>query len=646
MTGRHLENFTIPSYDVKDQLKRHVYTRSMDAFARGDQARDAIVNMDQLKHRQMHMRQKLIQAIGGLPSMHTPLNPRMTGVVGCAGFRIEKIVFESRPSTFVTANMYIPEGIHAPRGTVLFLCGHNDQAKQIEEYQTVCQCLVLAGLVVLSVDPIGQGERLSYYEPAVNETTVRYGIIEHEYAGMQCWPLGDGLARYFLHDAMRAIDYLLTRPEVDADKIGVTGNSGGGTQTSLLMVCDPRIAAAAPATFIMNRETCMWSGQPQDAEQIWLGMTALGFDHEDILMAMVPRPVQVLAAAYDYFPIEGTRRTFDRTRRFWDMYGEVQNLEMYVDRSTHKYTHAMSKAAAAFFAKHLLASSPTDADVEITPLKPGLLWCTSSGQVRGDYRYARGVYEENIDRLDTLEKKRHQRLKENTLKHQALEWLQQKVFAARKIEELNPRYVPLGRMDELTLQSSIWWSQKDIINHAFIFKHFQNTGEELPITIAIWDKGTKQIQPHLEWIRQTCLSGRIVKVLDVTGSGALMPHPINTLDPMDMFGTIHKLSMDLFWLDDSLAALRTFDVIRALDAVAHLPDSHKENIEIFAYGRYSMYAQLAKTLDSRISRLETVCGIKSFGHCIRSRHYDAHDFAGLILPGMLNYFDLPDLEQW
>ncbi|MDO8685292.1 MAG: prolyl oligopeptidase family serine peptidase, partial [Clostridiales bacterium] len=301
-------------YNVKDQLKRFVYNRSSEAFDVGDAARDAIKSTGEIETRQTYMRAKFIKAIGGLPSSDSPLNPKLVGTVDCDGFRIEKIIYESRTKTFVTANLYIPDGISSPIGAVLFLCGHSEQAKHTGEYQIVCQYLVRSGLVVLAQDPVGQGERLSYYEKNLGTTTFNWGTGEHDYAGSQCWPLGDGLARYFVHDAMRGIDYLRTRPEVEPDRIGVTGNSGGGTQTSLMMIFDPRIAAAAPATFIMNRRTYMYTDGAQDAEQVWSGMTALGFDHEDILMAMIPKPVLVLAVKSDFFPIEGTRSTVERTK--------------------------------------------------------------------------------------------------------------------------------------------------------------------------------------------------------------------------------------------------------------------------------------------------------------------------------------------
>ena len=144
--------------------------------------------------------------------------------------------------------------------------------KAFGPYQEVCQYLVQAGLVVLAQDPIGQGERCSYYEKDLDRKLVDSGTDEHSYAGLMCLPLGNGIARYFVHDIIRSVDYLCTRPEVDASRIGITGNSGGGIQTALAMVCEPRLAAAAPANFIMNRRTYMYSGQGQDGEGVWPGV--------------------------------------------------------------------------------------------------------------------------------------------------------------------------------------------------------------------------------------------------------------------------------------------------------------------------------------------------------------------------------------
>ncbi|NSW91442.1 MAG: prolyl oligopeptidase family serine peptidase [Firmicutes bacterium] len=645
---KYYENWWI--YDFKDQLKRFIYKRSDEAFAQGDIFRDAIKTREELEKRAAYMREKFIESIGGLPPGDTPLNPRITGIIDCDGFRIEKVFFESRPGTYVTANLYIPDGITSPRGAVLFLCGHHKQAKHTDEYQVVCRYLVRAGLVVLAQDPIGQGERLSYYDKATGKTNVDWGVIEHDYAGCQCWPLGDGIARYFVHDAMRGIDYLCTRPEVDPSKIGVTGNSGGGTQTALMMMCDPRIAAAAPATFLMNRQTYMYTDMPQDSEQIWPGLTARGFDHEDILISMVPKPVLVLAVTSDFFPIEGTRRTVERTRRFWEMYGKKDNLKLFEDDSDHRYTRPMAKAAAEFFSEHLLGQKISPDDESINPIEPSILWCTISGQVKGDMDNARTVYDENCDRLKEIEKQRNS-MPENKRREIALNWLKEKIYSGRKPCDLNPRRFAVGQVDGLDVQICLWWSQEGIFNCAYLFRNFNFAGKELPLTIAIWDDGTNCLVPHADWIQKTCASGRIVMVLDTSGVGIMSQRQITYAPVQEVLGSIFKLTYDLLWLDDSMAALRTYDVIRAMDAVKVIPGINEDDINLYLSGRHGVYglfaAVLDKTmLDKRIKNIEVANGIVSFGEWVRSRYYDTHDIMSIVLPGMLKYFDLPDLEKW
>lgn len=638
MTIREAESVS-PSefYDVSSQLPRFLARRSEEALAAGDAAREAINSLEQLRARQELMRREFIACLGGLPPSDTPLKARTVGTISCDGFSIEKVIFASRPGIFVTANLYLPDGITSPRGAVLFLCGHHYEAKQNPEYQAVCQYLVRAGLVVLAQDPVGQGERLSYYEPALGGTTVDWGTTEHEYAGTQCLPLGDTIGRYFVHDAMRGVDYLCSRPEVDPARIGVTGNSGGGTQTSMLMVCDPRLAAAAPATFIMDRRAWLYQGGAQDAEQIWPGTTALGFDHEDILLALAPKPVLVLATTWDFFPLEGTRRTVSRAQRIWELLGAGDKLQLVEDQSRHEYTPRLAQAAAEFFSLHLLGQAVDVSQAKITPLPMEQLSCTASGQVRGELAGARFVYEENCDRLAELQRTRPD-------PGLAREWLREQVFRDRRPCDQNPREYRVGRMEELEVAWYLWWSQAGLFSHGLAFRHHTQAGQALPVTLALWPGGTTELQPHLAWIRETCAAGRTVLVLDPTGVGGLTPSARG--NALDRFGRLHVLSDDLVWLGDSLAALRTYDLLRALEVLPLLPDLKMEDLRLYGQGRYAVYGQFAAALDRRICELEVVDGLASYADLVTARHYDAHDLKSVILPGALRWFDLSDLARW
>lgn len=641
MNMSELENKKINTYDVKSQLRDYVYQRSFKAFEAGDLARDQIENVEQLNERRVYMRTKLIEAFGGLPPSDAPLNPQVTGTVQYEGYKVEKIMFESRPGHIVTTNMYIPNDVTAPRGTVLFVCGHSDIGKHSPVYQTVCQYLVQAGLVVLSMDPLGQGERLSYFDTS----TLLSVTSEHDYVGSQCWPLGDSLARYFIHDIMRAIDYLCTREEVDASKIGITGSSGGGTQSSMAMVCDDRIAAAAPGTFIMSRAAYILAGAAQDAEQIWPGMSALGFDHEDILMGMAPRPVLVLAATEDFFPIEGTRRTVARVRRFWEMQGKGDCIGLKEDVSIHRYTETLARAAATFFAKHLLNR---DVNVEEAPIElraPEELQCTVSGQVKVDFPHAKIVHHENVRRLDELEKARNAIPPEIRMQR-ARAWLKEKVYASRTIDDLNPRYHDVGLLNEEQLQVRriFWRTHDDIFNHALEFREVSQVDHHLPVTVALWEEGTSNLLEHSAWIKAECANLRAVLVIDVTGSGAITPHPLAGAI-RGRFGGMYKLTTDLFWLDDSLAAVRTFDVLKALELAHILKQGDPQDVRIYAQGRFSIYAQLASLLDESKHEIELVDELKSVGEWVGSYEYENNNISEFILPGMIKHFDLTDIRK-
>lgn len=642
MKIRDMETYDLGLYDVKDQLKRFVYARSERWFAEGDRERDLILDENALRARQAYIRAKLLEGIGGLPDSDAPLRSKITGNIACDGFTIEKVMFESRPDTPVTSNLYIPDGIDAPRGAVLFLCGHKLDAKH-SDYQNICQYFVRAGLVLLAIDPIGQGERLSYYERAAGREVVRFGTGEHFYAGLQCLPLGCSIATYFLHDAMRAIDYLAGRPEVDPAKIGVTGHSGGGVQSALLMMTDPRVAAAAPGTFLTSRRANMYAGNAQDSEQIWPGFTASGLDHEDILIAMAPRPVLVLAAEYDFFPIEGTRSTVERTKRFWEMLGCGDRIDLFEDASVHRYTANMARAAAQFFSRHFGGETRTPSDGDIRPVPPPQLWCTASGQVLADERRSRIVHDENCARADVLSARRRE-LDAEQRRRAAVAWLTERVFQQRLPCELNPRlHADAGYLDELSYYSAIWQSQEHLFSHAYMFRDARYARGRLPVTIAIWEGGTTRLEAHIDWIRASCHAGRSVMVLDVCGSGKLLPHPVKGGEPVAKYEIVHKLNDDLIWMGDSLTAMRTYDVIRAVDALSVLPAVDESDVAVYGHGRQGLYGKLAVAIDGRISHLTWEQGFSSVTDWVKSKYYNERDAISTVIPGMLSVFDLEDL---
>ena len=635
-----LERYTVGFAHPGSQLKDYVYARSADHFARGEAQRDAIRTPEALRARQAELRRFFIASLGGLPSSDTPLNARVTGAEQGSGYMVEKVIFESRPRHYVTANLYLPTTRSGRTGAVLFLSGHHANAKQAREYQSVCQTLVQAGLIVLSQDPIGQGERFSYYDAETKQALIRAGTGEHDHAGAQARFVGDQIARYFLHDAMRSVDYLLTRPEVDPASIGVTGNSGGGTQTSLMMLADPRIAAAAPGTFITSRAAYQWTGQPQDAEQNWFGFTAAGYDHEDILLAMAPKPVCVLAVRWDFFPIEGTRESVTRARRHWNLFDQGAALELVEDDSIHSYTPLLARAAARFFSRHLLGREVDPGVFPPQPVPDEKLFATKTGQVRGELPNAEFVFEANVARLDSIVAARRQ-VEPAVQRERALEWLRERVTSGRAAVEPNPRFVERGTVvDDLVVDIGFWWSQPRLANLGLLFRARDAKGP-LPLTIALWDDGSNALTRHATWLREECGRGRAVLVLNLCGVGPMKPDPINAR-PDGLTMTYRKLVDDLSFLGDSLVALRTFEVLRALDVVATWPGFSAGPIRVYGHGRMGLPGRLAAAIDPRLAACEWN-GAFRYSDLVRNRNYDSTDIKSILLPGALRYFDLDEL---
>jgi len=183
---------------------------------------------------QGELRLKVLDLIGGLPAERTPLNARMVGTIAGDGYRVEKIVFESVPGFHVTALLYVPGGAPGPKPAVLLACGHSPAGKAYAPYQEIAIRLVRRGYVVLCWDPVGQGERSQFWDAARGHS--RYNLVcgEHAVLGNLAVLAGASLLRWEVWDGMRAVDYLLTRSEVDGRRISITGTSGGDLCTTSL----------------------------------------------------------------------------------------------------------------------------------------------------------------------------------------------------------------------------------------------------------------------------------------------------------------------------------------------------------------------------------------------------------------------------
>lgn len=314
----------------------------------------------------------------------TPLNAKITGTIKREGFTVEKIVFESHPRFYVTGCLFLPEKRQNPAPVVIYCSGHSETGFRSEGYQQVILNLVDKGFVVFAFDPIGQGERLQYTDPVTGKSKAGGPTTEHSVAGAQTLLTGTSLADYFTWDGVRVIDYLMSRPEIDPERIGITGRSGGGTQTAFIAAYDNRIYAAAPECYITNFKRLLQSVGPQDAEQNPYYGLAKGFDFPDFLHLRAPKPTLIVTTTGDFFSIQGARETYAEALKSYTAFGYPGNIAMTEDSGVHESTLKNREAVYAFFRDRL--NLPGDnTDKKIPAFSPEELRITTTGQVSSSF---------------------------------------------------------------------------------------------------------------------------------------------------------------------------------------------------------------------------------------------------------------------
>jgi len=370
----------------------------LDQAWRQDEARqrnwESIRTQQDLLKIRTYLRRTLLQMIGGLPNEKTALNAHVTGNIQMEGYSIEKLIYESLPGVYVTALVYAPDDRSKKHPAVLVPAGHAANGKI--HYQALSQRLASRGYVVIAWDPVGQGERSQFWDAKTGKS--RYNLVcgEHAVLGNLAYLAGTNLARWEIWDGIRAVDYLLTRPDVDGDRIGITGTSGGGTQTALIAALDPRIKVAVPSCYVssmpMRMGNRIFVDPDSDPEQDLAGMISNGVDHSGLLLLMYPRPVMVASAVLDFFPIEGARKSFREVQRLYERFDHAERIEMVEGYHGHQFSDENQEQALDFLDR--FNSMPVRHGLAIPKELPDKdLLCTRSGQIVTDLSDARSLTE-------------------------------------------------------------------------------------------------------------------------------------------------------------------------------------------------------------------------------------------------------------
>ena len=586
------------------------------------------------KERQAEVQRTLDQILGPWPA-RSPLNPRVTGILRKDGYHVEKVVFESMPDFHVTGAIFIPEG-HSGRGpAILNVIGHSTQAFRRDIYQNVILNLVHKGFVVFTIDPLGQGERLQYFDPRNGKSIVGSSTREHSHAGVQCFLTGRSIARYFTWDGIRAIDYLLTRPEVDPNRIGVTGLSGGGTQSSYIGAVDQRVLAAAPTGFITSLSRLLGSIGPQDAEQVFYRGPLLGIDHADLLEVRAPKPTLQVTTTRDFFSIQGARETAEEVRQVFEILGHPEHFDQIEDDYEHGFTKQNNEATYAFFQKFL--DLPGSAQETAYPfLTEEELTVTETGQISTSLQ-SETVFSINRQEARPLLKKLEDSRQELS------QHLPRAVLEAEQLSgyhEPQPAMTPVfrGQYQRDGYRVEKWGlpGEGQTVIPVLVFAPDEPTDQATtwPAIIYAHDKGKTADAAVGGPIETLVRSGYIVAAPDLLGYGETTYKFMQGHAPVQPF-------FNALMSGRSVAGINAGDAVRVLKFLQDRDDVKSDEIGAVAVGDVAPALLHAAAFKPALRWLVLVESLLDYQSIVMHPLYDVN--ANSLVAGALSAYDLPDL---
>lgn len=582
------------------------------------------------------LREKIQTSFGPLPEK-TPLKPRVTGVVERDTYRIENVIFESRPQFLVTANLYVPKGRSFPLPGVVGTCGHSTNGKAAEAYQSFAQGLARQGYVVLIYDPIGQGERLQY--PDANlKSKYRPGVLEHLQAGNQQFLVGEFLGTWRAWDGVRALDYLLTREEVDPKHVAVTGNSGGGTMTTWLCGVEPRWTMAAPSCFVTTFRRNMENELPADTEQCPPKALALGLDHDAFIAAMAPKPVILLGKEKDYFDARGFEEAFARLKHLYRLLGAEDNIGMFLGPTYHGYSQENREAMYRWF-NAVTGISDAKEEPDLVIEKDETIWCTPHGQVAE--LKSRPVFSFTKSKSEALAAKRQQ--PDGAALNQAVAEVlslpkREGVPEYRILRNRRSRKYPIPYATAYAVNT-----EPDI--HALVYRlsaerHYSRPPHGPSRALLYVAHHSSDAELREEPLIRELIEAEpdsAVFTCDVRGIGESRPETCNPDSYLSAYGSDFFYASHSLMLDYPYVGQRAFDILRVLDWLHQF--GHSE-VHLVAKGWGALPGTFAALLSDGVVQVTLKNALTSYSDIAESEHYEWP--LSSLLPGVLERFDLPD----
>jgi cephalosporin-C deacetylase-like acetyl esterase len=616
--------------DVHGRVRASLKEQAFALLDKRAQVVSRLSSRDDLTARQGYVRERMWSYLGGQPE-RTPLNARVIGSLDRGDYRIERVVFESRPKFYVTANLYLPKSGRPPYPAILYPLGHERGAKAHHAWQRTLASLARRGFICLAWDTLGQGERVQMYDEDLHDTKTQGGsTVEHTILGMQCLLTGTHIAQYTIWDGMRALDYLLGRPEVDPKRVGCTGNSGGGTHTAYLSALDDRIGVAAPSCYITSWRRMLESIGPQDAEQMFPLFLKDGLDYPDYIYAFGGKPFLMLTAIRDFFPIGGARDTFAEAKQTLTRLDLASHVDKFEYDDGHGYNKPRREAGYRWFTRWLQGAENKEPESPVSLATADELNCTPTGQVKTAFSDAADVFGINRALADRLRTGRRPTAEQVRTRARELTYYEAPA-ASPRAASYGTLTRPAWRVEKLTYES-----EPGAMVPALLLVPSQGASRK-PAVLFADARGKSAVAAEAE---ELASRGYLVLVPDLRGFGETQP----SLERRDYFFRNfgdYETAMTALLIGKTMAGMRAADVTAGIAVLATRSDADVSRLAVIGRGAAALPALLATLFENRIASLALDGMLVSYQMVATERMNQG--IADQIIPSALKYFDLPDV---
>ena len=572
----------------------------------------------------------------------TPLDAERVKVLDRGDYRIENIVLQSMPDVYVTANLYVPQKGKGPFPGIIFPCGHWHVGKAAEEYHSAALGLVQKGFVVLLFDPAGQGERCQFFKEDKTLLT-QEPVIEHTLMANPLFLLGKHLMAVRIWDAMRGIDYLLSREEVDPERIGCTGNSGGGTVTLHLTPLEPRIKVAVPDGTVNTPELELGTEGISDGEQNIVNQVPYGITHADLMMLAWPRPYRLMIESRGGVR-RGTRQSFVQARFLYETLGHPERMSLVETEWPHGLFKFSREKMYYWFGKWFYNREDGFEEPALKLESEQDLWCSKDGQIILDkgksiQQWTAEQAEKIIPRPPVPKNE-----KEFTVFREEL---------LRGIKEVlnNPENdsLPLAKamgtveIEGIEVEKIALYSEKDIYLPCLFFK--PKSKWKIPTVVVVDAKGKTADSGALA--KRLVSAGYGVFAVDLRGYGETRVTKNSDRDDTgglmaQTLGIEASLAYDGLKLGRSIFAMRVYDLQKTLKYVLSRDDIDRtKGVALIGKSTCGPIALYAAALEKEVKGVLVDSSLAGFREIVKPELY-TYNFIDF-LPRALRYHDFPQV---